>query len=170
MRILLRSAVILAGFATAGLVALSSPAAAVPPTAHPDATYTCSDGSVIDVVTVDADNGVAWIDGRGVSARAFQFTGEFTATILDGPYAGDVLTSPFESGVTRSHVDAVNPRALKNTVTCVGDHTDDFGTTTLTQDDLDFLGADSKYLGAEAALSQTFTLTVYVTTQLIAHR
>jgi hypothetical protein len=165
-----RSALLVAAFATAGLVGTSIPAFAVPPSAHPDATYTCSDGSVIDVVTLDADNGVAWIDGRGVSARAFQFTGEFTATVLDGPYAGDVLTSPFQSGVTRSHVDAVNPKVLNNTVTCVGEHTDNFGKTTLTQDDLDFLGADSKYLGAKAALGQTFTLTVYVTSQLIAHR
>ena len=166
----IRPALFLGAIATIGLATTTAPAFAAPPSAHPDATYTCSDGSVIDVVTLDADNGVAWIDGRGVSARAFQFTGEFTATVLDGPYAGDVLRAPFESGVTRNHVDTVNAHALNNTVTCMGDHSENFGRTVLTQDDLDFLGADSKYLGAKASLGQTFTLTVYVTRQLIAHR
>lgn len=149
---------------------LCAPAAqAAPPNTQLDGTYTCSTGQSYDVYVSDHSL-VGYIDGRGVAPRAFWFSSTLHLDVLDGPYAGDVITASFDSGITGANGQPVKSVRLTNTSTCTQASTEEVEAGVLDEEAIAFFGIDPKYLGATVSGSEDASITVYITTQLIAHR
>ena len=152
-----------------GAIPLTAGAAsAAPPSAQLDGTYVCSTGQSFDVY-VSGTSLVGYVDGRGVAPRAFHFTSRLQLTVQDGPYAGDVITASVDSGVTGPSGDAVKPVALQGTSTCTQSVTQGVEFV-VDQEAVNFFGIDAKYLGATVTGTESASITVFVTMELLLHR
>jgi len=156
----------------AGLLA-AAPAQAAPPTATQSFSLTCDNG-VTGVAQVDA-RGLpahsAWIDGRGVAARAFARNEAGTVRLLDGSTATYSLAEAPGVDSGRSGIRlTLNPVSLSNTTAChlPQEHFDI--TMTLTTEDTAFLGVDPSYAGTVAELVGSGSTTVYLGTAQLAAR
>lgn len=165
-------------FAVAGLLgctslsfAMAGAATAAPPGAQDQGAFLCSNGQIIDITT-PANSGapVAWVDGRGIAARAFVFVSSYTVTVLDGPFAGDVLHLDDQSPAARNgSPHPVNPDSLSNTVTCSQPFYED-NTDVVTADAAAEEGIPDKYIGATVHAVGSGSLTVYLSAGQLAHR
>ena len=160
-----------AALGTALLVA--APAQAAPPTATHTFPITCDDGTSGDA-QVDArglPSRSAWIDGRGIAARAFARTESGTVHLEDGTtatYSVDEApgVDPGRSGIQLT----LNPVSLSNTTAChLPDET--FALTImLSAEDVAFVGMDQSYIGTYADVVGHGATTVYLGTAQLKAR
>lgn len=153
-----------------GLMAV--PASANPQATAPYGTFTCSDGRTFDVFGIAVPRfpaQVGFVDGRGIVARWFVSSDRGSLTILDGDYAGDVIS--FDSHVSGplNHSRRATPLDLANFTSCTSEGSQDYQSV-LTQSDIDILGLEAKYLGASARVVDASSTIVWVSPVQFAHR
>lgn len=152
-----------------GSLALVAPSAqAAPPTAQFDGVYTCSNGQSYEV-HVSSKSLVGYVDGKGVAPRAFHFTSGLSLVVQDGPYAGDIITTDVDSGITGPSNNPINDNALNGTSTCTQTFSGDVAFV-VDQQAVDFFAIDPKYVGSTVSGTEDASITVYVTTQQVQHR
>lgn len=158
------------GLCLAGSVAVAPAASAMPPSAHVDGVYTCSNGQSYTVYVTDNNSPRGFIDGKAVVARAFQFAESGTLTVVGGQFDGDVIEFEATFGPAKNNGQVVKPSALKKTVTCTSSFSGPVEQRVLTAEDVQFLGIDPKYIGSTVTGSSVATITVYIGAQQLAHR
>jgi len=157
---------LVAAFGAFAFVAPSAQAA--PPTAQFDGTYTCTNGQSYEVY-VSEHSLVGYVDGKAVAPRAFQFTSMLTLVVVDGPYAGDVITVAADSGVTGAGNRPVNSHALSGTSACTQAISDEVEFV-VGEEEVGFFGIDPKYLGSSVSGTEEGSITVWITTNQLARR
>jgi hypothetical protein len=150
--------------------ALAAPAQAAPPSANQAIPMECADGSTV-LAHLDPrglSTPVAWVEGRGIVARAFDHSDVGTLALFDGTaVAVDLSTGPGKEGPGGS-TRPVAVAALSGTTVCTIAEDVDF-TFTLEQWDVDFLSLPAEYLGTEAHFTGQWATDVYIgATQLAA--
>lgn len=167
-----KSIVVTAAAALGTGLLVASPAQAMPPTATQTFPVTCDNG--VSVVAEVDGRGLpthsAWVDGRGIAARAFARVESGTVHLAGGTsvqYSQDVPAG-FDAG-RRGISLTSNPVSLSNTTAChLPD--DEFDITlTLTAEDVAYVGIDPVYIGTDAEVVGHGETTVYLgTAQLLA--
>ena len=150
------------------------PTQAAPPGAEFDRTYTCSNGRSYDVFVTD--HGLAaFVDGRAVVARGFEFRSDFTLVVQNGPFAGDVVTGTVDSGLIGPSGKPANDPALTGTSMCVSTFSgplefvlgQETGEVTTSRHAYSNTGPaiDPTYTGYLLSGTQTGSVTLYVPSQ-----
>jgi hypothetical protein len=157
---------VVAGLSTAAA------AGAAPRTATETYALACDDGSriVAHVDTRGLPMRSAWVDERGIVAKAFSRSEDGIVTLADGtvaPFAFAEGPSVDTGRTGRSHV--VSAAALSNTTACRQQGQEDF-TFTLSAEDVALIQIDPGYIGTEARVTGTFALTVFIAAGQLAAR